>query len=83
MHCRDQRGDRRDLEAGPGGNARGDTAITAGCVYTACERSSCEQLAQPTANFGGQHFMDFEKIFFDVSLIFSNWYYKVQRKSTR
>jgi hypothetical protein len=34
-------------------------------------------------NFSGQHFVDFEKIFFDVSLIFSNWYYKVRRKSTQ
>jgi hypothetical protein len=32
-------------------------------------------------NFGGRHFLDFEKIFFDGRLIFSNWYYKVHRKS--
>jgi hypothetical protein len=27
--------------------------------------------------------LDFEKIFFGAGLIFSNWYYKVRRKSTQ
>jgi hypothetical protein len=37
--------------------------------------------AQPIS--AEEYFLDFEKIFFDGSLIFSNWYYKVRRKSTQ
>jgi hypothetical protein len=37
--------------------------------------------AQPIS--AEEYFVDFEKIFFDGSLIFSNWYYKVRRKSTQ
>jgi hypothetical protein len=70
------------METGSSGNAGGDTSIGGGSAYTLNVIQQRAARATRT-NFERQHFLDSKKIFFDVSLIFSNWYYKVCRKSTQ
>src|ERR1051326_7447646 len=85
MHRRNQRGDRGNLEAGPRGNASGNTAIAA---QELMRNSTLNDIQQELAHnlrseIGVFDFSRFQKIFFSASLIFSNWYYKVHRKSTQ